>query len=356
MTKDLTEGKPARLIFDFALPVLGGYIFQQLYNVADTIIVGKCLSVEDLAAVGSTGSVSFLILGFCMGISSGFAIPVAQCFGSKNYTKMRQYIYNAIILTAVFSIVYAVATVILCHPLLKLMQTPYDIIDHASDYIIIIFAGIPFGFLYNLSSGILRSLGDSKTPLYFLLFSSVLNIFLDLACILIFKMGIRGAAIATVISQGVSGILCIFYIKKKYNLLIGERTAEEIKIKIGSAYPQENEKSMVVKGRNLIDGLPKDITITTEEVRDALADPLSTIIEAIKTTLEKTPPELSADIIDHGIMLTGGGALLKGIDMLVMQQTGMPVHIADRPLDCVVDGAGKRLVKPMGTQYKHNRR
>lgn len=146
------------------------------------------------------------------------------------------------------------------------------------------------------------------------------------------------------------------YIKKKYNLLIGERTAEEIKIKIGSAYPQENEKSMVVKGRNLIDGLPKDITITAEEVRDALADPLSTIIEAIKTTLEKTPPELSADIIDHGIMLTGGGALLKGIDMLVMQQTGMPVHIADRPLDCVVDGAGKRLVKPMGTQYKHNRR
>lgn len=219
MTKDLTEGKPARLIFDFALPVLGGYIFQQLYNVADTIIVGKCLSVEDLAAVGSTGSVSFLILGFCMGISSGFAIPVAQCFGAKNYTKMRQYIYNAIILTAVFSIVYAVATVILCHPLLKLMQTPYDIIDHASDYIIIIFAGIPFGFLYNLSSGILRSLGDSKTPLYFLLFSSVLNIFLDLACILIFKMGIRGAAIATVISQGVSGILCIFYIKKKYPIL-----------------------------------------------------------------------------------------------------------------------------------------
>ena len=145
------------------------------------------------------------------------------------------------------------------------------------------------------------------------------------------------------------------YIKKKYNLLIGERTAEDIKIKIGSAYPQENEKSMVVKGRNLVDGLPKDVTITADEVRDALADPLMTIVEAIKTTLEKTPPELSADIIDHGIMLTGGGALLKGIDMLVMQQTGMPVHIADRPLDCVVDGAGKRLVKPVGIQYKHNR-
>ncbi len=145
------------------------------------------------------------------------------------------------------------------------------------------------------------------------------------------------------------------YIKKTYNLLIGERTAEDIKIRIGSAYPYEDEQSMVIKGRNLIDGLPKDITITAAEIRDALADPLNTIVEAIKTTLEKTPPELAADIIDHGIMLTGGGALLRGIDMLVMQQTGMPVHIATRPLDCVVDGAGKRLGKAIASKYKHNR-
>ena len=145
------------------------------------------------------------------------------------------------------------------------------------------------------------------------------------------------------------------YVKRKYNLLIGERTAEDIKMKIGSAYPGEEEKNLVVKGRNLVDGLPKDITISSAEVREALSDPLATIIEAIRTTLEKTPPELSADIIDHGIMLTGGGALLKGLDMLVMQQTGMPVHIAERPLDCVVDGAGKRLGKPLGVQYKHDR-
>ena len=145
------------------------------------------------------------------------------------------------------------------------------------------------------------------------------------------------------------------YSKKTYNLLIGERTAEDIKIRIGSAYPYEDEQSMVIKGRNLIDGLPKDITITAAEIRDALADPLNTIVEAIKTTLEKTPPELAADIIDHGIMLTGGGALLRGIDMLVMQQTGMPVHIATRPLDCVVDGAGKRLGKAIASKYKHNR-
>lgn len=135
----------------------------------------------------------------------------------------------------------------------------------------------------------------------------------------------------------------IQYVKKKYNLLIGERTAEEIKIKIGSAYPYEGEGDMQIKGRNLVDGLPKNVIISAAEVRDALADPLSIIVEAIRNTLEKTPPELSADIIDHGIMLTGGGALLRGLDLLVAQETSMPVHVAERPLDCVAEGTGKRL-------------
>lgn len=146
----------------------------------------------------------------------------------------------------------------------------------------------------------------------------------------------------------------VTYIKKKYNLLIGDRTAEEIKISIGSAFPYEGEHDMLVKGRSLESGLPKDITITAEEIRGALADPLKVIIEAIKNTLEKTPPELSADIIDHGIMLTGGGAMLRGLDRLVMQETGMPVHVAERPLDCVVEGAGKRL-GGYRAEYKHNR-
>ena len=135
----------------------------------------------------------------------------------------------------------------------------------------------------------------------------------------------------------------IQYVKKKYNLLIGERTAEEIKIKIGSAYPYEGEGDMQIKGRNLVDGLPKNVVISAAEVRDALADPLSVIVEAIRSTLEKTPPELSADIIDHGIMLTGGGALLRGLDFLVAQERNMPVHVAERPLDCVAEGTGKRL-------------
>ena len=151
----------------------------------------------------------------------------------------------------------------------------------------------------------------------------------------------------------------ISYVKKKYNLLIGERTAEEIKIAIGSAFPtgsEEDRAYVELKGRNLVDGLPKNVTISAEEVREALSDPLASIVDAIKSTLEKTPPELSADIIDHGIMLTGGGALLRGLDQLVEQETGMPVHVADSPLDCVVDGTGKRLEVTMPSSYYKARR
>ncbi len=135
----------------------------------------------------------------------------------------------------------------------------------------------------------------------------------------------------------------ISYIKKKYNLLIGERTAEAVKIEIGSAYPYENEDSMEIKGRNLVDGLPKNIKIEANEIREALADCLSAIVDAVKATLENTPPELSADIIDRGITLTGGGALLRGLDDLIQSETGIPVHIADNPLDCVAEGTGMML-------------
>lgn len=135
----------------------------------------------------------------------------------------------------------------------------------------------------------------------------------------------------------------IQYVKRKYNLLIGERTAEDIKVQIGSAFPFEGEASMNIKGRDLGDGLPKNIMITSEEIREALADPLALVMEAIRITLERTPPELSADIIDHGITLTGGGALLRGLDKLIEKETGMPVYIGEDPLDCVAKGTGKVL-------------
>lgn len=148
----------------------------------------------------------------------------------------------------------------------------------------------------------------------------------------------------------------VSYIKKKYNLLIGERTAEDIKIAIGSAFPYEDEGEMEVKGRNLVDGLPKNIIITAEEVREALSDPVTVIVDAIRSTLERTPPELSADIITNGIMLTGGGALLRGLDQLICRETGMPVHVAEDALDCVVAGTGKCLDLGMVSNFRSNRR
>ncbi|MCM1022798.1 MAG: rod shape-determining protein [Prevotella sp.] len=135
----------------------------------------------------------------------------------------------------------------------------------------------------------------------------------------------------------------ISYIKKKYNLLIGERTAENVKIAIGSAFPMEQETDMEIKGRNLLNGLPENINVTSAEIREALAEPLSNVVEAIKVTLEKTPPELAADIIDQGITLAGGGALIRGLDKLINKETGMPVNVAETPLDCVADGTGKVL-------------
>ncbi len=149
----------------------------------------------------------------------------------------------------------------------------------------------------------------------------------------------------------------ITHVKKRYDLLIGERTAEDIKITIGSAYPYENESDMLVKGRNLIDGLPKDVTVNSTEIREAMSDCIKNIIEAIKNTLEKTPPELAADIYDHGIMLTGGGALIRNLDKLISIETQMPVYVSDKPLDCVALGAGKRLdLGNLSSEYYKNRR
>ncbi|HAS78210.1 MAG TPA: rod shape-determining protein [Ruminococcus sp.] len=142
----------------------------------------------------------------------------------------------------------------------------------------------------------------------------------------------------------------VSFIKRKYNLLIGERTAEDIKMKIGSAYPEDEEENMEISGRNLLNGLPENIAVSSAEIRDALAEPLSKIIEAIKLTLEKTPPELSSDIITQGITLAGGGALLKGLDTLINHETGMPVYIAEFPLDCVAEGMGRILEKPSDYQ------
>lgn len=219
MTKSMTEGKPLRLIISFALPLCLGMLFQQFYSMVDTIIVGKFLGVEPLAGVGSTGPLNFLVIGFCMGICGGFAIPVAQMFGAGRESELRKYVANCTWLCIVFSVLLTGLVVAFCHPLLNLLHTPEDIYEYAYTYIVIIFWGIPSIFLYNMLAFILRSLGDSRTPLFFLVISSVLNIALDLAFIVLLSTGVEGPALATVISQGISGVICLIYIKKKFAIL-----------------------------------------------------------------------------------------------------------------------------------------
>ena len=224
MVKDMTNGSPSKHILGFAVPMLFGMLFQQFYNLVDTIIVGKTLGVEALAGVGATGSINFMIIGFCMGVCNGFVIPVAQCFGAKKPSDLRKYVFNGYICGVVFAIVLTLASVIFCRKILIVMNTPADIIDHAYNYIVVIFIGIPTVFLYNMVSGVIRSLGDSKTPVVFLVLSSIINVVLDFFLILVCKMGVAGAGWATVTSQLVSGLTCLIYMYKKYDILKGDKS------------------------------------------------------------------------------------------------------------------------------------
>ena len=219
MTKDLTTGSPLKLIITFTFPAFLGMLFQQFYNVVDTIIVGKLLGIGPLAGVGATGSLTFMVLGFCMGICNGFAIPVAQKFGAGDQVELRKFVANSLWLVAIIALVLTVPVCVYCRPILRVMNTPEDVFEYAYQYIFIIFLGIPAALLYNILAAILRSLGDSKTPVLFLALSSVLNIGLDIISIKLWGMGVDGTALATVISQGVSGVICFFYMKKRFSVL-----------------------------------------------------------------------------------------------------------------------------------------
>lgn len=217
--KDMTTGSPWKLILGFFIPMVFGLLFQQLYNMADTIIVGKYLGVEALAAVGSTGSINFMVIGFCVGVCNGFAIPVAQKFGEKNFGMLRRFAVNGAYMTIVFAVVMTCIVGVLCRQILIWMNTPENIMDGAYQYIFIIFMGIPATYLYNMVSGLIRSMGDSRTPLFFLLLSSGINVCLDLYFIIKLNMGVVGAAWATVIAQAISGVLCFLYMRKTFDIL-----------------------------------------------------------------------------------------------------------------------------------------
>ena len=217
--KDLTVGNPMSLIFGFAMSLFWGMLFQQMYNMIDTAIVSWFLGKEAYTGMGTTGAVNFLIMGFCMGVCNGFAIPVAQRFGAKDYKSMRKFVSHAIILCSVFAVVMTLLVSIFCRQILVIMKTPEDVFEYAYIYIIVIFLGIPVTYMYNLLSAIIRALGDSKHPVEYLIIASVLNIVLDLLFIIPLHWGIFGAAFATVVSQLAAGTMCLVYIIKKIDIL-----------------------------------------------------------------------------------------------------------------------------------------
>lgn len=224
MRKDMMIGNPMKIILLFSIPVLLGNLFQQFYNMVDTMIVGQYLGEDALAAVGSTGCIMFLVLGFANGIAQGFGVMVSHAFGAKDFKRLQHYVALSLMLTAIVSAVLSVITVIGSRQLLLWLNTPENIVGLADSYIRVIFGGILCTMAYNVASGILRGIGDSKTPLYFLIFSSALNIVLDIFLIVVVKMGTAGAAYATVISQGVAAVLCFIVMFRKHDIL---RTSRE---------------------------------------------------------------------------------------------------------------------------------
>ncbi|MXP76473.1 MATE family efflux transporter [Lachnospiraceae bacterium WCA-9-b2] len=214
MERDMTTGKPAKILLNFTIPIFIGNVFQQFYSMADTVIVGKFVGNTALAAVGACGTLTFLILGFLMGMTAGFTVVTAQHYGAGNKKAMRQSVACASILSLIVSVILTVLSMTLMKNVLHWMNTPADMYDQAYAYIMVICGGIVAQVLYNLLAGILRAIGDSKRPLYFLILAALLNIVLDLVFIIVFHMGAAGAAYATVISQGVSGLLCLCYIVK----------------------------------------------------------------------------------------------------------------------------------------------
>jgi len=248
MVKDLTEGKPLKLIVQFFVPVLLGILLQQFYGLVDTAIVGKTLGMMALGGVGSTSSLSYCIVGFCTGACSGLALPVAQAFGAGEEQQVRRYAANSCWICAGISALMMAAVLPNCRGILKLMQTPEEQFRYAYIYVFTCFCGIPAAMLYNMTAAILRALGDSKTPVVFLAISAVLNIGLDLLFICVCSMGVFGAALATVLAQLISGMLCLIHMGRKYPILRMQR--EDWRLR------------RVELGTLLINGLPMGLQTT----------------------------------------------------------------------------------------------
>lgn len=259
MTNDMTKGSPIKLIIQFMIPMCLGNIFQQFYNIADSIIAGQFLGVDALAAIGSTGSLIFLVTGWLNGLTSGFSVWVAQWFGARKTDRMRHFIAMSIYICVAFVVVMTVGLLAANEPILRLMNAPENLLDDISSYMAIIYAGLVVTCAYNALAAVLRALGDSKSPLYFLIVSAVINVVLDIAFIVIFHMGVEGCAYATVIAQGISALLCLVYIIKKFPVLRLKKedfrfSVNTVKKLLGLGIPMGLQFSITAIGTIIVQG------------------------------------------------------------------------------------------------------
>ena len=335
MTKDMTQGSPLKLLLAFAVPLMLGSLFQQFYNLADTIIVGRFVGVEALAAVGSVGGLNYLVLGFVNGIACGFSIPISWAFGAKDYREMRRYTANAVWLSVFFAAVLTVATVAMTRSILVWTNTPDNIIDLADIYIRTIFVGIPFTLLYNMTSALMRALGDSKRPLYFLLVASVLNIGLDLLCIIVFKMGAFGAAFATVFSQAVAGIGSLFYILKHYGELRWSKEEGKLSKRhcaklCNMGIPMGLQCSITAIGSVLlqgaVNGLGSDIVAAGGKAASFLSVPLESIGTAMTTYASQNMGAHDLGRVNKGVNTALGiGCVYSVVSFLILRVMDVPL-------------------------------
>ena len=259
MTNDMTKGSSIKLIIQFMIPMCLGNIFQQFYNIADSIIAGQFLGVDALAAIGSTGSLIFLVTGWLNGLTSGFSVWVAQWFGARKTDRMRHFIAMSIYICVAFVVVMTVGLLAANEPILRLMNAPENLLDDISSYMAIIYAGLVVTCAYNALAAVLRALGDSKSPLYFLIVSAVINVVLDIAFIVIFHMGVEGCAYATVIAQGISALLCLVYIIKKFPVLRLKKedfrfSVNTVKKLLGLGIPMGLQFSITAIGTIIVQG------------------------------------------------------------------------------------------------------
>lgn len=253
MTKSMTSGNPAKLILLFSLPLIVGNIFQQFYSMADTVIVGRTIGVNALAAVGCTGSITFLVFGFVNGFTSGLSIITSQYFGAEDEEGVKRSFAASLILSIAVTLIMTILAVVFAKAMLEALQTPGEIIVDALSYLRIIFIGTGASVMFNLASSMMRALGDSKHPLYFLIFACGVNIVLDYVCILVFHMGVAGAGVATIAAQLLSGIGCFWYISKRMPQLWIKRqhilmAKEEFKRHLKVALPMAFQMSIIAIG------------------------------------------------------------------------------------------------------------